>query len=466
MSIVQSLGSMDAAATGTTLETPLTWREKILYGSGEVANNLAWTMVGGFLLYYYTNIALLPVVALGTLMFVSRGLDAFIDPVVGLAMDRTNTRFGRAKPYLLFGCIPLALLAVMTFTSPLHSTTGKLVYAYLTLLVLGAVYSIVSIPYGALMPMMTKNSKEKVQLGSLRSVGSSVGAVAVTSLTLPMVKFFGHGNEQLGFMLTAAVFGVLGTVIFLLIYFNTEERYVELMDRASLPVKESIRQVFHNEIFLVTGTFTFIHLVRIGCILTLTVYFALYILKAPWAIPFLFGAMSVGSITSASVATPFFQRFGFRKGNVYVLLFAMTCYCVLPFLEQHTALFLVGYCIACMGAQACTTAIFAMVANAADYHEFKFRSRCDGLIFSCFSLSTKVGIALGAAIVAYGLAIAHYDAKAVTPHAISALRVMYYAIPMVLMVCQIIAVLFYKIDTQHTMIVKTSAERAAREEPL
>lgn len=357
----------------------------------------------------------------------------------------------------------MGILAVLAFTSPAHSTAGKLLYAYLTLLLLGALYSLVTIPYGALVPMMTKNTKEKVQLGSVRSIGSSVGAVAITSLVLPMVGYFGRGNAQRGFTLTAIVFAVLGTLLYALVFFNTEERYIELMDRKPLPVQESLRQVVRNEIFVVTGVFTLVHLVRIGCILTLTVYFALLILKAPWAIPFLFGAMSLGSVVSASLAPPYFQRFGFRKGNVYVLLFALACYCVLPLTDGHPVLFLAGFCIACMGAQACTTAIFAMVANAADFHEFKFLSRCDGLIFSCFSLSTKVGIAMGAAIIASGLAIAHYDAKATTPHAVAAIRLMFYAVPMFLMLLQIFVVMFYGIDTKHTLIVKTSAERAARE---
>jgi GPH family glycoside/pentoside/hexuronide:cation symporter len=347
--------------------------------------------------------------------------------------------------------------------SPSVSTTGKLLFAYLTLLVLGALLSLVAVPYGALMMMMTKNSKEKVQLSSLRSVGSSVGAVTVTSVVLPLVAYFGRGNQQHGFTITAIVLALLGTALYVILFFNTKERFVELMDRKPLPVSESIRQVAHNEIFLVTASFSFIHLLRIGCILSLTVYFALLVLKAPWAIPFLFGVMSVGSITSASMATPFFQRFGFRKGNIYVLLFATACYCVLPFLEAHPVFFLAGFCVALIGAQACTTAIFAMVANSADYHEFKFLSRADGLISSCWSLSTKLGIALGAAVIAFGLAIAHYNAQAITPHSVAAIRVMFYTVPMALMVIQMIVVSFYKIDTQHTFIVRTAAERVKRE---
>jgi GPH family glycoside/pentoside/hexuronide:cation symporter len=460
---MSSLESVDDQQKGFMLAPPLALREKLSYGIGEVANNLAWTMVGGFLLYYYTNVALLPVAALGTLMLVSRGLDAFIDPFVGLMMDRTNTRFGRAKPYVLFGSIPMGLIAVLTFTSPPHTTTGKLFFAYFTLLVLGALLSLVSIPYGALMMMMTKDTKEKVQLSSLRSVGSSVGAITVTSLVLPMVGYFGHGDAQRGFTMTAIILAITGVAMYALVYFNTEERFVELMDRKAPPIAESIRQLAQNEVFVVTGLFTLVNLLRIGCILALTVYFALLVLRAPWTVPFLFGAMSVGSITSASMASPFFQRLGFRKGNIYVLLFSIGCYCLLPFLEAHPVGFLVGLVFAFIGSQACTTAIFAMVANSADYHEFKFLTRSDGLISSCFSLSTKLGIALGGTVIAFGLAIAHYDSRSITPHAIAAIRGMFYGVPMALMMLQILVVSFYKIDTQHTFIVRTSAERATKE---
>ena len=433
---------------------PLPLLEKVGFGVGEIAGNFSWTMLGGFILYYYTNVALLPVAALGLMLLITRGLDAFADPLIGLAMDRTRTRLGRARPYILYGCIPLGIFATLIFTSPLHGTFAKLAYAYGTLLLLGVLYSAVSIPYGALMPLMTKNTQEKVQLSSMRSIGSSVGAVAVTSLVMPMVRWFGGGNESRGFGLTALVFSATSTVLFLVVFFSCKERHIAPKNDSEPSVLGSIKDVAHNKMFLVCFFFALVHLVRIGGILTGTVYFALIVLHAAWAIPLLFGAMSVGSIVAATAATPYFSRFGFRRGNVFALLFAIAMGCILPFLESHPWGVIVCFAFLCVGAQSCTTAIFAMFANASDFHEFKFGSRADGLIYSSLSLSTKVGIALGGAIFAYGLSVAHYVPNAVTHESLNMIRFMFYVVPGILMVVQIIVVLFYKLDNKHTLIAR------------
>ncbi len=443
-------------------EPRLSWAEKLGFGQGEIANNLSWTMVGGFVLYYYTDVALLPVAALGTMLLLSRGLDAFVDPLIGLVMDRTRTRFGRARPYVLFGAFPFALLSVMVFTAPFHGPTAKLVYAYVTLLLLGALYSVVSIPYGALMPLMTKNSKEKVQLGSLRSIGTSVGAVAITTLTVPLVAKFGRGDASKGFLLTALLFSAIALVQYIIVFMVSKERYLTPAENeVRQPVSSSLNQLVHNGMFVVTAGFTTLHLVRIGCVLTATVYFALYVLHAPWTIPFLFGAMSAGSIVAALFAPAYFGRFGLRKGNAYALLFATAIYCFLPALQSRPIAFVVVYTAALLGAQICTTAVFVMVTNSADYHEFRFGSRNDGLIFSCLSLSTKIGIALGAAIVAYGLSLGHYDAKAVSATSVQVIRALYYVVPGILMLLQIAVVLFYRLDTKTTMMVNETAKRRA-----
>jgi GPH family glycoside/pentoside/hexuronide:cation symporter len=333
------------------------------------------------------------------------------------------------------------------------------VYAYVTLLCLGALYSVVSIPYGALMPLMTKDSKEKVQLSSMRSIGSSIGAVLITSLVMPLVHLFGGVNENRGFFLTALVFSIAGTFCFLIVFYNCKERHIEPSHDGEPSALGSIKDVASNRMFVVCFCFAVVHLVRIGGILTCTVYFALIILHAPWTIPFLFGAMSVGSVGAASMATPYYSRFGFRKGNAFALLFALAMYGALPFLEGRPWAFLAVFTLSCFGAQACTTAIFAMVANATDYHELKFSSRADGLIYSCLSLSTKIGIALGAALIAFGLSSAHYVANAVSHEAFEMIRALFYIVPCVLMVVQIVVMQFYKLDTKHTLIAKEIATR-------
>ena len=446
----KQLASAESSTEGDDSAPRLALLEKCSFGQGDIASNLTWTMVGGFILYYYTNIVQLPVAALGSVILVSRGLDAIIDPLIGMLMDRTRTRFGRARPFLLFASIPFGIFSVLVFQSPFTSGRAKLIYAYVTLLLMGMLYSAVTIPYGALMPLMTRNPKERVLLASLRSIGSSVGSVLVTSLVLPLAKHLGRGNSQRGFTLTATIFAVVGTVQFLVVFAFCKERYLGEVARIPVPVGRSIRQLLRNDMFWVAAAYAFVHLTRIGCILSATVYFALLILHAPWTIPFLFGAMSVGSIVSAAFATPYFHRWGIRAGNILALVLALAMYLVMPWCTRHPVIFVIAYFISCCGAQLTTTSLIAMVANSSDHHERLFGARSDGLIFSSISLSTKIGIALGSAVIAYGLSLSRYNPNLVTDAAREMVRVLYYGVPMSLIVGQIVVMLFYRPEGRNT----------------
>lgn len=155
--------------------TKLSLLEKVSYGVGDFASNLMWGVIGSFLLYFYTDVALIPVAATGTIFLVSRFLDAFIDPVIGNFIDHTDTRWGRTKPYIMFGVIPLCVLYALTFTTIGTSASIKIIYAYVTYIVVGILFSVVNVPYGALMPLITRNTDEKTQLASFRMFGMAVG---------------------------------------------------------------------------------------------------------------------------------------------------------------------------------------------------------------------------------------------------------------------------------------------------
>ncbi|MGW2343552.1 MFS transporter, partial [Streptomyces sp. NPDC001661] len=169
------------------------WREKLGYGAGDLASNLSWNLVGGFLLYYYTDVARVPVAALGTLFLVARLLDAVVDPAIGVLVDRTKSRWGKARPYLVFASVPFGVIGVLTFMVPDVGDGGKLVYAFVTYLTLGLLFSLVNVPYSSLLPMMTRDSHERMQMGGLRAVGSSVGSIIVTASTTPFVAWLGSG---------------------------------------------------------------------------------------------------------------------------------------------------------------------------------------------------------------------------------------------------------------------------------
>ena len=326
-------------------DAKLSVREKISYGLGEAATNLSWAMMTSFLLFFYTNVALLPVTALGTLFLCSRILDAFADPAIGAIVDRTRSKYGKARVYLLYGCIPFAALSILTFVSPEISTIGRIIYAYITFIALGLGFSAIGIPYSALMPMMTLDTNERMQLGSLRVIGSQAGTIVVTSLTLPLVALLGGSNQKLGFVLTIAVMSALATILYLIVFSNCRERYsIQLAKRAS--AISEVRDMFLNRAWFVTFVFMIFEFIRLGIMPAVTVFYALNVLKMPWVVSLLLPLMAVGFLSGAIIAPPLFKWLGKRMGNIVTMMAAIALYGIMAMLQNQIYAFLVAYTFA------------------------------------------------------------------------------------------------------------------------
>ncbi|MDX1381207.1 MAG: glycoside-pentoside-hexuronide (GPH):cation symporter, partial [Xanthomonadales bacterium] len=211
-------------STGTGRQARLGWGEKLGFGFGDLGFNLYWTTVASFLAAFYTDVFGISAAAAGTMIFVTRIVDAVTDPVMGAMADRTKSRWGKFRPYLLFGGLPLAAAGVLTFTTPDLGDTGKLVWAYLTYSVLMLTYTLVSMPYSALSGVMTARSQERTTLISARFLFAFTGGALVNKYTLPLVDFFGAGNEVRGWQATMILYGVLAVLIFWVTFATTRER--------------------------------------------------------------------------------------------------------------------------------------------------------------------------------------------------------------------------------------------------
>ncbi|SET22122.1 MFS transporter [Paenibacillus sp. NFR01] len=442
----------------------LTFKEKISYGLGDLGSNLMWGIVGSFLLYFYTDVALIPVAATGTLILVARILDSIIDPVIGGFVDRTNTRYGRARPYILFGIVPFAIMLILTFTSPDLSNTGKIIYASVTYIIAGLLYSIVNVPYGALMPMMTRSGEEKDQLSSYRMVGMAGGSIIVTALTTPMVKFFGGGNEQKGYLFTTIVFAVLSSIMFLIVFKNCKERYVEPVSahKAKGSLIQTYKSAFKNAPWVSTIVFSLLLFIRTGATVSITIFFCLHVLHNPGMISILLPALYVSLLCSAAITPAFLKKFKQRKGNIIAQILFMIALSIMPFFEHNMAMFVGLWLVANIFGGISSGAVFSMIANSVDYNEWKFNNKSEGTLYAGYSFATKVGMALGSAVVGYTLAFTGYSAENVTAGASSAINVLFFAIPLVCTVLQIAAICFYKLDAIHPQVVRElDARRSA-----
>jgi sugar (glycoside-pentoside-hexuronide) transporter len=438
----------------------LTLTERLSYGFGDLGFSLAYNMASGFLLLYYVTIVRLPATAVGTIFLVARLLDAVIDVLVGIAVDKTRTRWGRTRPYFLFTAVPYALIFVAVFAVPDWGQNAQLIYAFLTFKALGILMSIGSIPYTALMPMMTQDTGERLKLSGMRSIGTSVSVVLGTAAVMPLAEVFGGKDLGKGLFGVALVFAAIGLIAVLALFRNCHERFVDNTPPTAA-ITPFIREMLRNRAWWVAFGFCLFYFVRFGAMMANTPFFAVEVLHRPWMISVMLPAVSGALLLSAFLGPPIFARLGIRKGCAGVLTLALGIFLVLPLTEDKPALFLALYVAMCLATSVTITAAFTMIAETVDYHDWKFASRNEGLLSAGISLATKLGMAAGTAAIAYGLGMAGYQPDAVSDAARGAIRWSYYGWPIAMLALQIVCVWFWPMDGLHDRIRAEIAARVA-----
>ena len=233
------------------IDKPLGLGEKLGYGLGDTASNLVFQVMVNYMLIFYTDVFGIGAAAAGTLMLAVRLFDAITDPLMGGIADRTNTRWGRYRPYLIISAIPYALLAVMAFYTPDISESGKLVYAYITYALLTMAYTAVNIPYSALGGVITDDVKQRASVQAVRFAFAMLGGVLVTALMMDMVRVFGGGDEARGYTLAMAVYAVLALLCFALCFYTTRERVHPPASEARTSIIRDIGGLARNGQFMI-----------------------------------------------------------------------------------------------------------------------------------------------------------------------------------------------------------------------
>jgi GPH family glycoside/pentoside/hexuronide:cation symporter len=408
---------------------------------GEFASNFAWNMVAGYLLFYYTDVALLPVAALGTLMLLSRVLDAIVDPFVGIVVDRTRTRWGQARPYLLFAAIPFGVLCVMTFAVPDWSPTAKVAYGYATFILLGVFYSLVYIPYGALQPMMVRDPALKVRIGSWRSMATSLASIVVYSVVLPLAAVLGPENRRAGFTFAAAVVATITVGLYLNVFFRCRERFTAAASAASRSIGRDLARLFRNPVWVFIAIYAFLAFVRIGVMVSVSAYMTNNVLESPWMLGVVLPMLSVAIFTGGLIAGPLINRFGQRVVNVVALAVSIVLYLLMPQFEQSATAFITVFTLANIGGGVLGATIFINCTDAVEFNEKRFGDRNEGLLFASVSFGMKVGMAVGAAATAYALSWGSYDPHVHSANSAAVIRELFYYAAVAIMLLQIICVI-------------------------
>lgn len=435
--------------------TKLTFKEKIGYSLGDTASHFVWDMVGFWLLFFYTDVYGISAAAAGTIMLVARFWDMAIDPIVGIVSDRTNTKWGKFRPYILFGAIPYAVLAILTFTTPNFGEVGKILYAGATYVLLMTAYAFINLPYSALGAVMTDDTYERAGLNTYRFIAGFTGQFIVTGLALTMANFFGNGDKAQGFQYTVLVFAALSLVFFFITFKSTRER-VQPPKAQKNSLKEDIKNLFQNKAWGILALVGIISFIMFAMQNAAIAYYFKYYLGRESNVQLFNVIGTVALIVALPLSKPLAKRFGNR--NVFIGsslisgLFFMLIY--LPGIEDLTTIYVFNI-IAKMAYAPAVPLLWTMIADSADYGEWTTGRRATGLYFSAAVFAQKAGWGIGAAIAGWILTISQFVPNVEqTPQAITGIKLLVSVIPGILYMSCAIFMLFYKIDAKTTDLMK------------
>jgi len=567
------------------MSSKLSFKEKLGYGLGDTASHFVWDMVGFWILIFYTDtFGISPAVA-GTIMLIARVWDMINDPLMGIISDRTNSRWGKFRPYILFTAVPYAILAILTFTTPDLSQTGKVIYATVTYFLLMTAYTAINLPYSSLAAVMTSDTNERAGLNTFRFVSAFSGQLIVTGLALSMAIYFGQGefstkiisesahggtaviidndsiqytaksdfvgidtliytiedkdlksdtallfivvesdsevvmdsllalsafdsteiktnakisklvtypqanndvhylkqggektfinvrandnttNKQKGYQYTLIILGLLSIVFFLITFFSTKER-IQPPKSQKNSIKEDFKNLFSNRpwvILALVGIVSFIMFALQN--LSIAYYFKYYIGKEE-SVQLFNVISSIALILALPLSKPLAKKFGNR--NVFMassilsgIFFAML---YLPGVGDIKMIYALNI-LAKMTYAPAVPLLWTMIADTADYSEWKTGRRATGLFFSSATFAQKAGWGIGGALAGWLLYMFKFEANVEqTETAINGIKLMVSVIPGILYASCAGLLYFYTIDHKTTLVMKEELDARRLEE--
>lgn len=456
-------------------------RERLSYGLGDFASGLYWQTFTIYLTFFYTDVFGLGALAVGTMLGISRSLDALFDPLMGVIADRTQTRWGKFRPYLLWLCGPLALAGVLAFTVPDAAPGARLTWAWVTFNVLMLLYTGINIPYTAMLAVLTPNPAERTSIASIKFVFAFAAGMLVSAAVLPLCRVLGAGDAALGWQRCFMLLGGLATVGFLVTFVGTRERIRPSRQQVT-HLRRDLLDMFTNRPWLVLVGFTLLFNLTMSVRSSVGVhYLKYYVGEQPVTLPaFLPGiggtrafsleelvsifstggglACLCGVVLMPAVVRVLGRKPAFLVMYGVVLVSTVAVYWVRP--EQVSLLFCLGLVSGFAGGPL-SPLLWAMYADTVDYAEWKTGRRSTGLVFATVIFASKQGWALGA-IVSLGLLsrFGFVANAAQTPESLNGLVLLVSVAPGVIGALALLLVLFYPLHEGH--LEEIGAELGAR----
>lgn len=457
--------------TGTTSEVRL--REKLGYGVGDLASGLMLNFFGFFLLYFFVDLGGLAPAAIGLMLLITKLIDAFTDPMMGMIADRTRTRWGRYRPYLLFGAVPLGVTMVLIFSAPDDlGDTALLIWAYVTYTLCMLAFTAANVPYGGLLGVISPSSKVRSNVTGFRMFFSALGGILVGALGTTLVREFGGGDEQLGILLTISCIAAVSVVCLLTTFATTQERIPPAEQNGSLSGDISV--LVRTGPWIAVAIAAILGVTSIAARAGSAPFFFKYVVGDDGAPVFLFfdraalflTALAIGQVTGVILGS-FLQKWyekshlliaaGVLKASMITAFYFLPLDAVWP---QTGVQYIVG-----IGFGMLMVLSYSMFTDIAEYIDWKAARQMTALVIAASVFGVKAGIAFGSAIPGFVLQWTGFVAEGEQSEtALMGIQLAFAVIPAAVMIPAASALLFYGIN--RSVLVAAESELAARRNSL
>jgi GPH family glycoside/pentoside/hexuronide:cation symporter len=451
-----------ALAPGAT-----TMGEKIRFGLGDMGCNFGWTFISGFLTMYYTDSVGITAAFVGTMMLITRILDGVSDLAMGVVIEKTQTRWGKARPWLLLGGIPMALSLALIFNVPMGlSANGKNIYVFLTYVFMTVfAYTAVGVAYNALIPRFSLNPDDRNVVSAVRGVVVIVTALLISVGTPELLKAVGGQQSARAWSLTSIIYAALALICLMITFFGVKEKIPPTVDEKTgkiekTPIKKALKILLRNKYFYI-ATVLFILFYAINGLGGITIYYCRDILNSFE----LYGLITAIGIVPMVLTVPFapflYKKFG--KRNVMLVGAVISAGgCAFQLINPYALpLYLAGSVIRGFGSILFSASIFTLASDIVEFSDWKHGIRAEGLVTSVNSVGLKVGTGLGAALVGWLLDFGGYSADlAVQPQsALNSMIVLQIGVPLILSAAMAVLLIFWDLEKLRPQIEKDLAQK-------
>ena len=412
----------------------------------------------------------------GNYVLITRIWDSAFDPIVGVVADRTHSRWGKFRPYLLWLAVPFGIIGILTFVTPDWSPTGKLIYAYVTYSLMMMIYSAINVPYASLLGVMSPNPKERNTLSTYRMTFAYIGSFIALLLFMPLVNFFSGNSKELadqqtGWTMAVVVIAILCIVLFFGCFAWTKER-VKPIKETQNPLKEDLKDLFKNKpwwILLGAGVAALVfNSIRDGATVY---YFKYFVVEEDYATVSFFGMSFVlsglylalgqaANIIGVIAAAPVSNRIGKRNTYMWAMIIATVLSVIFYWFDKEDLIWMfVFQALISVCAGSIFPLLWSMYADCADYSELKTGNRATGLIFSSSSMSQKFGWAIGTAVTGWLLGFFGFQANAVqSEEAISGIKMFLSFLPAIGTILSVVFISMYPLTENKMKDITTELE--------